>query len=62
MSKTKFGTPLMSREVKCLGCGYVQKDYVSYYRHKKTWNSIHTLAYCQSRKNHPAVMSKMEVK
>lgn len=53
MPMTKFGTTVMPREVKCLGCGYVQKDYVSYYRHKKTWDSIHSYAYCQSRKNHP---------
>lgn len=55
MPKTKFGTTVMPREVKCLGCGYVQKDYVSYYRHKKTWDSVHTLTYCRSRKSHPAV-------
>jgi hypothetical protein len=51
---SRFGTTVMLREVRCLGCGYTQRDSVSYYRHKKTWDNTHTYAYCQTRKRHPA--------
>lgn len=54
MSKTT-----MYRKVGCLACGYVQVDAVSYYRHKKAWDTNHTLEYCRTRRNHPAVIGKM---
>ena len=41
---------VMSRETRCLGCGYTQKDYVSYYRHRKTWDSNHDLKKCAEMK------------
>jgi hypothetical protein len=40
----------MPRIVRCLGCGYTQKDNVSYYRHKKTWNANHDLKKCAEMK------------
>jgi len=50
----KTGSTVMARKVTCLGCGYTQIDAVSYYRHRKAWDSIHTLAYCKARKAHPS--------
>jgi hypothetical protein len=43
----------MYRKTTCLACGYVQETSVSYYLDRKQWNSIHTLAYCKTRKAHP---------
>jgi hypothetical protein len=40
----------MPRKVSCLGCGYTQKDYVSYYRHRKTWDANHDLKKCAEAK------------
>lgn len=44
---------VMYRKTTCLGCGYVQETSVSYAKNKKQWDTIHTLAYCKSRKAHP---------
>ena len=44
---------VMYRKTTCLGCGYAQETSVSYAKDKKQWNTIHTLAYCKSRKAHP---------
>ena len=41
---------IMPRTVRCLGCGYTQKDHVSYYRHRKTWDSNHDLKKCAEMK------------
>jgi hypothetical protein len=41
---------VMPRIVRCLGCGYTQKDHVSYYRHRKTWDSNHDLKKCAEMK------------
>jgi hypothetical protein len=45
-----MSTTVMPRIVRCLGCGYTQKDHVSYYRHKKTWNANHDLKKCAEMK------------
>lgn len=44
---------VMYRKITCLGCGYVQETTQSYAKNKKQWDTIHTLAYCKSRKAHP---------
>lgn len=44
----------MYRKTTCLGCGYSQETNVSYYLDKKQWDKTHTLAYCKTRKAHPA--------
>lgn len=58
MSRSIFkklsGSTVMARKVSCLGCGYTQTDTVSYYLHKKQWDSVHTLGYCKARKAHPS--------
>ena len=41
---------VMMRNVRCLGCGYNQKDNVSYYRHKKDWDANHDLKKCAEMK------------
>ena len=36
----------MPRIMKCTVCDYTQKDFVSYYKHKKTWDASHDLKKC----------------
>jgi hypothetical protein len=37
---------VMPREMKCIVCGYTQKDYTSYYKHRKTWAKNHDIDKC----------------
>jgi hypothetical protein len=52
----------MYRKTECLGCGYVQESFVSYYLERKQWKSIHTPDFCRSRQAHPAFLAKKLVK
>jgi hypothetical protein len=36
----------MFRKMECTVCGYTQKDFVSYYKHAKTWKLNHDLEKC----------------
>ena len=37
---------VMPRKMECRICGYVQEDYTSYYKHRKTWSKNHDLNDC----------------
>jgi hypothetical protein len=47
----------MPRLVKCLTCGYTQKDFVSYYLHAKAWKANHDLEKCREVKSQNAFAS-----
>jgi ribosomal protein L37AE/L43A len=34
----------------CNGCGYEDKQVGTYYKMKKSWDTIHTLDFCRARK------------
>ena len=34
----------------CKGCGYEDKQVGTYYKMKKSWDTIHTLDFCRARK------------
>jgi hypothetical protein len=39
------------RKWTCNGCGYTDSQIGSYYKMKKSWDTIHTLEFCKGRKN-----------
>jgi hypothetical protein len=38
----------------CNGCNYSDKQVGTYYKMKKSWDTIHTLEFCKSRKSQNA--------
>jgi hypothetical protein len=52
-------TTIMPRVMKCTNCNYTQKDYVSYYKHKKTWDSNHDLKKCNEIRKSKNAFDKM---
>jgi len=49
----------MPRLVKCLTCGYTQKDFVSYYLHAKAWKANHDLQNCRAIRDSKKAFDKM---
>lgn len=54
-----MSSTIMPRTMKCTVCGYTQKDYVSYYKHKKTWDTNHDLDNCLSIRRSQNAIDKM---
>ena len=49
----------MYRKVRCTNCDYTQIDSVSYYKHKKTWDSNHDLENCLAIRKSKNAFDKM---
>ena len=49
----------MPRLVKCLTCGYTQKDFVSYYKHAKAWKANHDLQNCKTIRDSKKAFAEM---
>jgi hypothetical protein len=50
---------VMPRLMKCTICGYTQKDYTSYYKHRKAWAKGHDLNACWELRRSQNAFDKM---